>query len=458
MLGRRRWRRRTHWSTATISRNGGAAGRGPHGSRSTRSVPKLRSNVGYRRPERVLLTTSTFPMDEEDRISARFILDLAQHLTAHVRVFVLAPAGPRTCSQETWGDVTVIRYRYFAPSHLQLLTRGQGMLAATRSSRLARVQVPLMAGAQWILLPHIVRSRRIDLVNAHWIVPQGFIGAFWRRHLGIPHVVTAHGADVAVLARRRAGRRLARYVFDRTDYFVADSEYLAKRTEELVGRPLEYRAVPMGVSESLFAPDGSSLDLRHDQEERILLFVGKLVPKKGVNVLLDALHRVRGRVRSVRLILIGGGPLEQRVRDQIADLRLGDTVDMLGWVKNSELPRYYRAADVVCIPSIQDERGETEGTPVVLQEALACGAVVVTTRTSGIPDVVRDGVNGWMVPPDDPEALADAVVRAISAPPEHREEMARRARETAMGHSWDLVAERFMASFDEAARKARSGR
>jgi glycosyltransferase involved in cell wall biosynthesis len=244
---------------------------------------------------------------------------------------------------------------------------------------------------------------------------------------------------------------LSRFIFSRTDYLIAASEHLALEVERQLGRPVPHRAIPMGMSQALFRPDGSSLRLRHADDERVVLFVGKLVPKKGLNVLLQAAAQLKARGRRIRVVVIGGGPLEESIRQSLLQFDLIDRVDLKGWVRNDQLPPYYRGADVVCVPSVRDQHGETEGTPVVLQEALGAGAIVVASHISGIPDVVRDGDNGWIVPPGDPKALARALTTALDMDNPSRQAMQQAARRTALGHSWERVAERYLEAFREAA-------
>lgn len=399
------------------------------------------------RPQHVLITTSTFPMAPDDKVSARFVLDLAQHLTAHCRVSVLAPAGPHTQERERWDAVTVHRFRYFVPARAQRLAAGEGMVATMRASVLARLQAPFFVASQWARLPRLARDEGVDLLNPHWIVPQGVTAAFWREELDLPSVVTAHGADVAWLDRARVGRAVARYVFDHSEALIADSQYLATRTEQILGRPIPHAAIPMGVSTSRFQPGGTPAALTLPPGTRSILFVGKLVPKKGVDVLLRAVHQLAQRGDRVRLFIIGGGPLETELKALAAQLALGDAVQFLGWVQNHELPSYHAAADVVCVPSVQDAHGETEGTPVVLLEAMACGAVVVASRSSGIVDVIRDGENGWSVPPRDAGALANALHDALHASESVRAAIRAAARATSAEHRWERVAERFYEMF-----------
>lgn len=408
--------------------------------------------LSARRPQHVLITTSTFPMSVDDKVSARFILDLAQHLTAHCRVTVLAPAGPSTTPWERWGELRVRRFPYFVPASAQRLAAGEGMVATMRSSWFAKLQAPFFVASQWALLPSLVRDEGIDALNPHWIIPQGFTAAFWRGELGIPNIVSAHGADVAWLDRARLGRRVARYVFSQADGFIADSAYLATRTEQIVGRAIPHAAIPMGVETSVFQPGDRPVALGNATGEKTLVFVGKLVPKKGVDVLVRALRLLRDEGQRARLIIIGGGPLEADIRAQVEQLGVGDAVSLIGWVKNHKLPSYYASADVVCVPSVQDAHGETEGTPVVLQEALSCGAIVVASQSSGIVDVMRDGVNGFAVASGDARALMQGIQRALALAPDARAAMRVAARAQAAEASWPRVAARYYDVFSESAR------
>lgn len=403
----------------------------------------------------MLITTSTFPMAADDAVSARFVLDLAQHLTAHCRVSVLAPAGPHTQARERWGEVDVWRFQYAWPARCQTLTTGEGMVARMRSSLLAKAQAPGFVAAQWAALPRVARAAGADLLNPHWIVPQGFVAAGWARALGLPMVVTAHGADVAWLDRSAWGVRVARRVFDVADGFIAVSAELGLRTERLRGWPIPHHTIPMGVTLQRLQAGFRPEELAAQDGVPLVLFVGKLVPKKGVDVLLDAIAAIRRSGGDVRLAIVGGGPLEVELRARVATLGIADRVQFIGWVANDRLGAFYAAASVVCVPSVRDASGETEGTPVVLMEALATGALVVASRSSGIGDVIRDGENGWLVPPRDATALAATLQRALGTPVSLAARIAEAARATAARHTWPNVAAQFYDVFARAMQRRR---
>jgi len=136
----------------------------------------------------------------------------------------------------------------------------------------------------------------------------------------------------------------------------------------------------------------------------------------------------------------------------VAELGLDAVVSFAGWRHNTELPGHYAAADVVCVPSVVDERGETEGMPVVVQEALASGSIVVASHVSGIPDVIHDGEDGLLVQPGCADKLADALERALAMDADVRNAMSRAARRKAAAHTWERVAERYLESIEEAIR------
>lgn len=134
-----------------------------------------------------------------------------------------------------------------------------------------------------------------------------------------------------------------------------------------------------------------------------VLFVGRLVPEKGLGLLVDAVARLHRRQTGVRLTVVGTGPLEASLREQVSRLGLSDVVELVGPRGQEELPSLYAEADVFCLPSFD------EGLPVVLLEALSTELPVVTTRITGIPELVQDGTNGLLVEPGDVSQLALAL-------------------------------------------------
>lgn len=144
-----------------------------------------------------------------------------------------------------------------------------------------------------------------------------------------------------------------------------------------------------------------------------LLAVGRLVEKKGFDVLLAALSTLD---RRWRLRLVGDGPLRERLTGLIAAYGLGDRVELSGRCTHATLPAQYAAADIVVVPSIVDSTGDRDGLPNVVLESMASRRPVVASAVAAIPSAVRDGVTGLLVPPGDPDALARALAALIDDP------------------------------------------
>jgi colanic acid/amylovoran biosynthesis glycosyltransferase len=165
-----------------------------------------------------------------------------------------------------------------------------------------------------------------------------------------------------------------------------------------------------------------------------LLFVGRLVAKKGVDVLIDARALLQSELPELDVEIVGGGPLAEELEGRARRSGVSDRIHFLGPQPADVVDAAFRRASLVVLPSRIDEHGDRDGMPTVLVEALARGVPVVATDIVGIPEVVRDGETGLLVPPDDPPALAAAIARLVRDP-----ELAREL--AAAGRA--LVAERF---------------
>jgi len=268
------------------------------------------------------------------------------------------------------------------------------------------VAVPLYLAS---LLPHREKLRAADVLLATWAYPDGCAAVLAARALGKPCVVKVHGSDVNVVLRRRAARGVAARVLPKADAVVAVSRPLAEAMVGLGVPRARVHLVANGVDGALFHPrdrdeERRALDLPEDA--RVVLFVGRLEPQKGVRELLAAFERVRARVPQAVLVLVGDGVSGHEVRGRASAWPSG-VVRALGARPHDEVARWVGACDVLALPSW------AEGTPNVVLEALASGRPVVATRVGGIPDVLSDERAGLLVPPKDARALADALVSVL---------------------------------------------
>lgn len=394
----------------------------------------------------VLITTSTFPYRQGDG-QARFVLDLATALSEQASVTVLAPHATGAHTRERIGSVTVRRYRYFFPGSAQRLSYGVGMRHNLEQSWLARIQVPFLVVAQLLATVSAVLLLKPSVINAHWLVPQGLTTAVVSRLFGVPMVLHAHAADVYFLRRRRIGRAIARFVVRSSSAVLADGSHVRDSLDELLGFESGAGLRPMGVWFSRF--EDNTDEQPESLPENFVLFVGRLVEKKGVEYLIRALVTVRLDRPDLELVIAGTGPLQGQLTKLANELGVAGAVHFIGPRSHAEVAAMMQLAEVVSVPSIIDSRGETEGMPTVVLEGMAAGARVVGTAVNGIPDVLRDAENGWLVKPADAASLAEGILAALEDPA--AEEVRRVGTETACKHDWAAVAEEYGSTLRAAA-------
>jgi glycosyltransferase involved in cell wall biosynthesis len=212
---------------------------------------------------------------------------------------------------------------------------------------------------------------------------------------------------VGLIGRSAVVDFVARQVFDRAAAVTAVSSYLRQSLEQHVPA-LDGRVsvIPMPVH-SVFADNGRP-SANGTAQQRTILAAGRLSKQKGFHNLITAAYMLRERGLATKVQLIGNGEEEKALRALADRMHVHDTVDFLGGKTAYELADYYHACDVAVLPS------HDEGLGLTLVEAMFCGAPVIGSRSGGITDLIADGETGLLVPPGDPQALADALERLLS--------------------------------------------
>ncbi len=366
--------------------------------------------------KRVLLITSNFPRWPGDATTP-FVLNLAVDLQQEGwHVDVLAPHAPGAKRRETMNGVDVRRFRYLLPESQQTVCYGGGALINLRERRSNWLKVPALVLAELAVTIWRLARGRYDVVNAHWLLPQGFVGAVAGRLTRTPMVATVHGGDVFDLRGSMLGR-FKRWAIRRARIVTVNSSATAAATQAI--EPAATLAtIPMGV-ETRSAEPGEVDAIRRRHREGpgpLVVFVGRLVAEKGVADLIRAMPIVRSAAPGAKLLVVGSGQDESAFATLSEELGLGDSVVFTGWVDPASVPTYMAAGDVFAGPSKRSASGWEEGLGLVFLEAMMAGTPVVATRTGGIPDIVRDGQTGLLVDEESPEQLAAAILRLHTDP------------------------------------------
>lgn len=397
----------------------------------------------------ILLLTSTFPRWEDDAQVPRFILDLGRKLTADFRVHVLAPHAPNAAREETLHGMRVLRHRYFFPESLQTLAYGAGIPNNLRANPLRWLQAPPFFLGQWRALISTIRRFQIELVNSHWMLPQGLTAALARAALGTRHVMTIHSAGLYMLRGWPAGRQLARWQVRHSDAVYSVSRRNLQVLETLVKRPVPAHILPMGIDTEYFAEAVSKQSARRtlqwSDEAKVVLCAGKLSRVKGTVYLIRAFRQVAAQLPAARLVLAGSGPEEAALQREVRTLRLDDRVRFAGQQSRDGVRTHLQACDVVALPSINDPGGQSEGFPVAMLEALAAGRPVVGTRAGGTPEGIEEGKTGFLAPPEDAAALAEALLQVFHIGPDS---FAAAARASARRWDWSHIGRHYRDTFN----------
>jgi glycosyltransferase involved in cell wall biosynthesis len=366
---------------------------------------------------RLLIITTTFPRWRDDPGPAPFVFHHARALARRFRVTVLAPHFPGAALEEELDGVLVHRFRYFAPERLELLADGAGLRNHLRQSLGARLlALPLLA-AEFLAIRRELRGPGYDFINSHWLVPSGLLAALVAPRR-VRHLITVHASDYDLLGRMPLGRLLLRFIALRAHWVVCVSPRFADGIAAATNGRARTVVQPMGADLGRFRFDAAARERWRGElglrDARLVLFVGKLTAKKGVEVLLAAL--ASAPLAEARLLVVGEGERKGALTARAEQLGIAGRVRFLGAVPNRELAGLYSAADVVAVPSVRDPAGETEGMPVVILEALAAGRPVVATRLcSAPPELVGHGV--IEVREESGDELASAIAAALARPP-----------------------------------------
>ena len=260
------------------------------------------------------------------------------------------------------------------------------------------------------LAEKIVEEWDPDIIHMHGSLSEGLLGSHIKKKYSVPLCVTVYGEDITRLAHEFPSSILTKSTLRNSDVIICQSDFLKRGIESLGIKDKKFHIIPMGARLDRFKPKDntkSRKQLNLPKGKKIILFVGHLFTRKGVEYLIKAMKIITKKEKNILCLIIGRGDLDSGLRKLASDLDLCGNITFLGMRTNDEVADYMNACDLFVLPSLN------EGLPVVLCEALACGKPVVATNVAGTPELVNSDV-GFLVKPKDVSELAEKIILAMN--------------------------------------------
>jgi len=393
--------------------------------------------------KKILITSSTFPRWKGDS-EPPFISDMAQAMSRYFKVYVLAPHAVGAKKQETWGNVEIRRFSYFLPHRWQKLCYNGGIYANLLRSKWNYFLIPFLFLFEMIAVVRLIKKENIDLLYANFILPQGMVGVLLKKLIKVPVVINVLGGDIGI--KNPVLRYFVKYSLKRADHVVALTTAIKAEIEKLNIGDIDITVIPLGVYSDLFNPDYRDETIRQkyvSNNDPLLLFVGRLVEKKGVTYLIQSFVDVLKKHARAKLLIIGNGLLADELKRMAAELNLTDSVYFEGDIDNKKLPKYYASADIFVGPSVIPKSGDLEGQGVVFLEAIASGCCTIGTNIGGIPMSVVHEKTGLLVEQKNARQISEAVIRILEDD-QLRERLQKQGRDyVVQNFDWQVIARRY---------------
>lgn len=351
------------------------------------------------------VVTSTYARSGDD-CQVPWMRELLSRLDREAgAIHVMAPAFQGLKSHEIDG-VPVHRFRY-APKSYENLTHDEGAPNKTRSLFYKLLAIPYILCGVISVFGWCVRYR-IQILHVHWPFPHGLWAVLPKYILGVKVVAMNHGAELAIARRSRIVRLILGWLLKMADVRCANSSHTAMEVSKV-----------SGMDDTVITPYGATVTSKGgeaaDRDKPMLLFCGRLIQRKGIDVLLRSIPLILEQ-QDIDVVITGEGDCKQEWMDLAEELGLSKTVRFAGFVSNEELGELYNSCSVYVHPAIFDDNGDTEGLGVVLIEALSYRKPVVASGVGGIVDVIEHEKTGLLVEEKNHEQLAVAIRRVLSNP------------------------------------------
>ena len=388
--------------------------------------------------KKIIYISTAFPRTRDDRINP-WLFETVKRLSKKnykIKVFTSSYKGIK---QKEINGIEIYRFRYL-PKNIEILTHDVSVPERWKMGIKYRLMIIpyILSGAVNSLIFAI--KENFDIIHVHWPFPHIIFGLIMKMIKQKPLICSFHGGEIIFLENMPLFLKIIfKFLFNFSCFYTVNSSFTRRKLLKFIGyrKKKRIRVIPFGIT------------LREIKKERKIkreniriLFAGRLIERKGVHILLESFAKVNKSFVNTELVIAGDGPLKEKLIEITKKLGIEDKVFFKGHLTSDELEKEYSEADIFVLPSIHDTRGDTETLGVVLIEAMEYGIPVIASDVGGIPDIVKDGYNGILVPEKDVDALANAIIRLIEDK-ELREKFIKNAKKYIKEKfNWDKIIEK----------------
>lgn len=377
----------------------------------------------YKYAKKILMTSSTFPASDNDPVPA-FVKDEAiwfNKVFPDTEISVLAPhnAYSNTKSFSKHKHYTEYRFHYFWPYSFEKLA-GRGIQPAIKKNRFLILQLPFFFIGEFIATWKLARKLKPDILYAHWFTPQAITCALVSRLTNIPFVFDTQASDVIVLKNVPFSKHMIANICSKALAYTAPSQqtadkllyFASKKNKKSMLKKL--KIIPMGTTYYKVSKPAIShvIDQYSLQNKTIILFIGRLVGRKGVDTLITAFKNLSRNNTNTLLVIAGDGQERDALMKLVDSANLSSKVVFTGYVTGETKYALLQLAKILVIPSV-NEGDQAEGLPITFMEGLTYEKAVVISDQTGAHEVVQHGINAFVFKAGSAEGLEKSIGQAL---------------------------------------------
>jgi len=386
---------------------------------------------------KVLFVTTAYKRFDGDVITP-WLVELILRLKKKGVEVVVFTSSYKGLRNQIIDGVRIERFRYFL-KNFEDLTHEETVVDRLKRSPIYLLLIITYLIAGTLKMTKLVKREHFDIIHIHWPFPHIVFGLFGRYAGRARLFSTFYGVEIRWIKKKFPFLvPLFSLAINKSDVITAISSHTAGELSTVAKTKIEIIPFSTPITERA----GKTTDAKQ------IIFVGRLVERKGVKYLIEAFARIKDEVKH-NLVIIGEGPERKALEEQVKALHLEKRVTFTGRISNRELHRSYEKCSFLVLPAVYDKKGDIEGLGVVLIEAMSYRKPVIASRAGGITDIVEDGKNGFLVPPGDAAKLAGAM-KTLANDDKLRNEMGGNAKKSIdEKFNWDRIVDRLIELYEK---------